>query len=132
IKIGRRGSLSGRITVEGKQGHVAYPQRANNPLPVLASLVDTLYAPLDGGTEHFQPSNLEVTSIDTGNPTANVIPARGELRFNVRFNDTWTGDSLAAEIQRRIAGLNDTRGCRVGFEVVGPVSRCFISPPEGH
>jgi succinyl-diaminopimelate desuccinylase len=132
IKIGRRGSLSGRITVSGKQGHVAYPQRANNPLPVLTELVRTLYEPLDGGTEHFQPTNLEVTSIDTGNPTANVIPARGELRFNVRFNETWTGDTLKAEIERRIAGLNDTRGTTISFDLIGPVSRCFISPPEGH
>lgn len=132
IKIGRRGSLSGRITVTGKQGHVAYPQRANNPMPVLAGLVDALYWPLDEGTEHFQPTNLEVTAIDTGNPTANVIPARGELRFNVRFNETWTGETLKAEIERRIATLNDTRGCTIDFEVLGPISRCFISPPEGH
>ncbi|WP_196259933.1 succinyl-diaminopimelate desuccinylase [Pelagibacterium limicola] len=132
IKIGRRGSLSGKITVLGKQGHVAYPQRANNPMPVLAELVRVLYNPLDGGTEHFQPSNLEVTSIDTGNPTANIIPGRGELRFNVRFNETWTGETLKAEIKHRIAGLNDTRGCEIAFEVLGPISRCFISPPEGH
>ncbi len=132
IKIGRRGSLSGRVVVSGKQGHVAYPQRANNPLPVLARLVEVLYRPLDEGTEHFQPTNLEVTSIDTGNPTANVIPARGEFRFNVRFNDSWTGETLKAEIERRIAGLNDTRGCTISFDVIGPVSRCFISPPEGH
>ena len=131
IKIGRRGSLSGRITVSGKQGHVAYPQRANNPMPVLARLVEALYVPLDTGTEHFQPSNLEVTTIDTGNPTANVIPARGELRFNVRFNDTWTGETLKAEIERRIAAF-DAQGCAIDFKVMGPISRCFISPPEGH
>lgn len=132
IKIGRRGSISGRITVTGKQGHVAYPQRANNPMPVLARLVDALYAPLDAGTEHFQPSNLEVTSIDTGNPTSNVIPARGQLRFNVRFNDSWTGETLKAEIERRIAALDATNGCDIAFEVTGSISRCFISPPEGH
>lgn len=131
IKIGRRGSLSGRITVSGKQGHVAYPQRANNPMPVLARLVEALYVPLDEGTEHFQPSNLEVTTIDTGNSTANVIPARGELRFNVRFNDTWTGASLKSEIERRIAAF-EAQGCAIGFEIMGPISRCFISPPEGH
>lgn len=132
IKIGRRGSLSGRITVTGKQGHVAYPDRARNPLPVLSELVRVLYEPLDQGTEHFQPSNLEVTSIDTGNPTANLIPAKGEVRFNVRFNDSWTGETLKTEIERRITGLNDTRGCTIEFEVLGPISRCFISPPEGH
>ncbi|RDE10039.1 succinyl-diaminopimelate desuccinylase [Pelagibacterium lacus] len=131
IKIGRRGSLSGRITVTGKQGHAAYPQRANNPMPVAAEIVRALYAPLDAGTEHFQPTNLEVTGIDTGNPAANVIPERTTLRFNVRFNDTWTGETLLAEIQARLAAV-ETRGCRVDFEQVGPISRCFISPPGGH
>lgn len=131
IKIGRRGSLSGRVTVTGKQGHVAYPARANNPMPVLAEIATALYAPLDTGTEHFQPTNLEVTTIDTGNPTGNVIPARGELRFNVRFNDTWTGETLRQELERRIAAV-ESRGCTVAFEVTGPISRCFISPPEGY
>src|SRR5690606_33472913 len=89
IKIGRRGSVSGKITVIGRQGHVAYPQRASNPMPVIAEIARALYVPLDAGTEHFQPTNLEVTSIDAGNPTANVIPERASLRFNVRFNDNW-------------------------------------------
>lgn len=131
IKIGRRGSVSGRITVIGKQGHAAYPQRANNPMPVIAEIVRALYAPLDEGTEHFQPTNLEVTAIDTGNLASNVIPERTSLRFNVRFNDTWTGETLLAEIHRRLAEV-DTRGCRVEFEQIGPISRCFISQPEGH
>src|SRR5690606_37817129 len=131
IKIGRRGSVSGRITVIGKQGHVAYPQRANNPMPVVAEIARGLYEPLDAGTEHFQPTNLEVTAIDTGNPTANVIPEQAALRFNVRFNDTWTGETLLAEIHARLAGV-DARGTTSKFEQIGPVSRCFISPPEGH
>lgn len=131
IKIGRRGSVSGRITVTGKQGHSAYPERANNPLPVLVEVARALSAPLDDGTEHFQATNLEVTSIDTGNPTANVIPEKASLRFNVRFNDTWTGETLLAEIHRRIAAV-DANGCTIGFEQIGPVSRCFISPPAGH
>lgn len=131
IKIGRRGSVSGRITVIGKQGHVAYPQRANNPMPVIAEIARALYEPLDAGTEHFQPTNLEVTAIDTGNPTANVIPEQAALRFNVRFNDTWTGETLLAEIHARLAGV-DARGTTIKFEQIGPVSRCFISPPEGH
>ncbi|WP_417583913.1 succinyl-diaminopimelate desuccinylase [Pelagibacterium sp.] len=131
IKIGRRGSVSGKITVIGKQGHAAYPQRANNPMPVIAALTQELYAPLDEGTEHFQPTNLEVTAIDTGNPASNVIPERTALRFNVRFNDTWTGETLLAEIHDRIAGV-DNRGCRIEFEQLGPVSRCFISEPAGH
>ena len=131
IKIGRRGSVSGKITVIGKQGHVAYPQRANNPMPVIAEIARALYEPLDAGTEHFQPTNLEVTAIDTGNPTANVIPEQAALRFNVRFNDTWTGETLLAEIHARLAGV-DARGTTIEFEQIGPVSRCFISPPEGH
>jgi len=131
IKIGRRGSVSGRITVIGKQGHAAYPQRANNPMPVAADIVKALYVPLDDGTEHFQPTNLEVTSIDTGNPASNVIPERTTLRFNVRFNDTWTGETLLAEIHRRLAEV-DMRGCSIAFEQIGPISRCFVSQPEGH
>lgn len=131
IKIGRRGSVSGRITVTGKQGHVAYPQRANNPMPVVAEIARALYVPLDEGTAHFQPTNLEVTSMDAGNPTANVIPEQASLRFNVRFNDNWTGDTLLAEIHKRL-GAVDTRGTTISFEQIGPISRCFISPPEGH
>jgi succinyl-diaminopimelate desuccinylase len=131
IKIGRRGSVSGKITVIGKQGHVAYPQRANNPMPVIAEIARALYVPLDEGTAHFQPTNLEVTSIDAGNPTANVIPEQASLRFNVRFNDIWTGETLLAEIHDRL-GKIDARGTTIEFEQIGPVSRCFISPPEGH
>lgn len=131
IKIGRRGSVSAKITVIGKQGHAAYPQRANNPVPVVADIVKALYVPLDEGTAHFQPTNLEVTSIDTGNPASNVIPERTSLRFNVRFNDIWTGETLLAEIHRRL-GEVDKRGCSIAFEQIGPISRCFISQPEGH
>lgn len=131
IKIGRRGSVSGKITVIGKQGHAAYPQRANNPMPVVAEIARVFYEKLDDGTAHFQPTNLEVTAIDTGNLASNVIPERTSLRFNVRFNDLWTGETLLEEIHRRLA-LIDKRGCEVVFEQIGPVSRCFISQPEGH
>ncbi|OCW58423.1 succinyl-diaminopimelate desuccinylase [Hoeflea olei] len=126
IKIGRRGSLSGELTVEGVQGHVAYPHLADNPLPGLVELVDALIdPPLDAGNDRFPPSNLEVTSIDTGNAAANVIPARATAKFNVRFNDTWTAESLATELRARLergAGrtrLRPGRGpvrYRVGFE----------------
>ena len=95
IKIGRRGSLNGRLTVMGTQGHAAYPQRADNPIPRLLRMLDLITAkPLDEGTEHFQPSNLEITSVDVGNHAHNVIPARAEARFNIRFNDTHSGDGL--------------------------------------
>ncbi|KAA6406303.1 succinyl-diaminopimelate desuccinylase [Candidatus Tokpelaia sp.] len=104
IKIGRRGSLSAILRVEGKQGHVAYPQRAGNPLPVLARLLTALTsAPLDQGTPHFQPSNLELTSIDTGNEAANMIPPAAAARFNIRFNDSWTIERLQAELENRLA-----------------------------
>lgn len=103
IKIGRRGSLSGRITVEGVQGHVAYPHLADNPLRGLLQLTHALFdPPFDHGTDHFPPSNLEVTSIDTGNKAVNVIPARASAAFNIRFSDVWEEDSLKTEIIRRL------------------------------
>ncbi len=103
IKIGRRGSVSGTITVHGVQGHVAYPHLADNPVRGLVTLVDALLAPvLDAGTKDFQPSNLEVTSIDVGNAATNVIPAKATASFNIRFNDHWTDETLKAEIESRL------------------------------
>jgi succinyl-diaminopimelate desuccinylase len=103
IKIGRRGSISGVVTVQGRQGHVAYPHLADNPVRGLMALLDALIAtPLDEGTKDFQPTNLEVTTVDVGNPASNVIPARATATFNVRFNDSWTAESLQAEIHNRL------------------------------
>jgi succinyl-diaminopimelate desuccinylase len=103
IKIGRRGSLTGKLTVLGRQGHVAYPHKAENPIPGLLRLASALVAePLDGGTAHFDASNLEFTTIDVGNPATNVIPATARATFNVRFNDDWTSASLGAELHRRL------------------------------
>ncbi|MCZ7856458.1 succinyl-diaminopimelate desuccinylase [Agrobacterium salinitolerans] len=103
IKIGRRGSLSGRITVHGVQGHAAYPHLADNPIRGLLQLTHALMHPaFDHGTDDFQPSNLEVTTVDTGNAATNVIPARATAAFNIRFNDSWTAESLRAEIMRRL------------------------------
>ena len=103
IKIGRRGSLSGRITVHGVQGHAAYPHLADNPIRGLLQLTHALMHPaFDHGTDDFQPSNLEVTTVDTGNAATNVIPARATAAFNIRFNDSWTAESLRAEIIRRL------------------------------
>ena len=128
IKIGRRGSLSGTVSVEGVQGHVAYPERANNPLPVLAAVVTALSdTVIDTGTAHFPASNLEVTSIDVGNPTGNVIPAKGIAKFNIRYNDLWTPQTLADWVRGRIAGV-DAHGTKVTFEVAGVPSRSFLSP----
>jgi len=103
IKIGRRGSLSGRIVVHGVQGHAAYPHLADNPIRGLLQLTQALMNPaFDHGTDNFQPSNLEVTTIDTGNTATNVIPSKATAAFNIRFNDTWTADTLRTEIIRRL------------------------------
>ncbi|MBP2235817.1 succinyl-diaminopimelate desuccinylase [Sinorhizobium kostiense] len=103
IKIGRRGSLSGRITVHGVQGHAAYPHLADNPVRGILQLTAALMHPaFDQGTQDFQPSNLEVTTIDVGNSAVNVIPAKASAAFNIRFNDGWTAESLMAEIVARL------------------------------
>ncbi len=103
IKIGRRGSLSGVITVRGKQGHVAYPHLADNPVRGMIMLVEALLHPrFDSGTDDFQPSNLEITSIDTGNGAVNVIPSAVTAAFNIRFNDLWTAETLMAETGNRL------------------------------
>src|SRR5690606_18555508 len=107
---------------------VAHPQKANNPLPVLAALATALGAtPLDGGTAHFPASNLELTSIDVGNQVANLIPAAGSLRFNIRYNDLWTPESLERWVRERLAGVA-ANGTAIGFEVLGRPSRAFLSP----
>lgn len=100
IKIGRRGSLSGLLRVEGKQGHVAYPHLAHNPLPPLIRMLDALsdYV-FDKGSAYFPSTNLEVTSIDVGNKAGNVIPAAGSAAFNIRFNDRWTSETLGAKVR---------------------------------
>ena len=103
IKIGRRGSLSATVTVAGVQGHVAYPHLAENPIPALLAACQALIGePFDEGTESFPATNLEITSIDVGNPAANVIPARATASFNIRFNDRWDVETLQAEIHNRI------------------------------
>ncbi len=110
IKTGRRGSLTGVLTVTGIQGHVAYPHRASNPVPDIATLIGALSGdPLDRGTDHFQPSNLEFTTVDVGNPASNVIPAQARARFNIRYNDCHTQDSLRALIEERMAKASGNR-----------------------
>ncbi len=104
IKIGRRGSLNARITAHGIQGHVAYPQRADNPLhPLVRALAAVTAAPLDAGTQWFQPSSLQLTSIDVGNSATNVIPATAHAALNIRFNDRHTGASLEAWLRAALA-----------------------------
>ncbi|MDO8877173.1 MAG: succinyl-diaminopimelate desuccinylase [Pseudolabrys sp.] len=102
IKIGRRGSLNGHLIVTGKQGHVAYPERAINPVRGIVRLIDTIQSqPLDSGNENFPPSNLEFVSVDVGNKTVNLIPGEARAMFNIRFNDCHTLDSLKALLQQR-------------------------------
>jgi succinyl-diaminopimelate desuccinylase len=104
IKIGRRGSLNGTLVVTGKQGHVAFPHLADNPLRGLVTLMGALMAqPLDRGTEHFDASNLEFTSVDVGNRTVNLIPGEARARFNIRYNDLHTPETLKALIAARCA-----------------------------
>ncbi len=101
IKAGRRGSLNGTLIVTGRQGHVAYPERADNPIRGLMALMTALQAPLDQGSEHFAPSNLEFTSVDVGNPTVNLIPGEARARFNIRYNDRHSQAALKMLIERR-------------------------------
>jgi succinyl-diaminopimelate desuccinylase len=104
IKIGRRGSINGVLVVNGRQGHVAYPQLADNPIRGTVELIAALQAePLDDGSEHFEPSHLEFTSVDVGNPTVNLIPGEVRARFNIRHNDRHTQDSLKKLVQGRAA-----------------------------
>ena len=129
IKIGRRGSLTVHITAIGKQGHAAYPHKALNPLhPLLILLADLTAAPLDDGTEHFQPSGLQVTTIDVGNPASNVIPERGRATVNIRFNDLHSGDSLTAMLRERAAAVEERTGVRfeLDFHVSG---ESFLTAP---
>lgn len=130
IKIGRRGSFNGRITITGAQGHVAYPHKALNPIPVAATLISALSGTLDDGSEHFPASNLEFTTVDVGNPVTNVIPAIATLSFNVRYNDKWTPETLEDAIREGIESQDD-EGTRIEFEVQGTPSRSFLSPTSG-
>jgi len=129
IKAGRRGSQSGTIIVDGVQGHVAYPHRASNPVPDIAAIIAAVSSdPLDNGTEHFQPSNLEFTSVDVGNPAWNVIPAQARARFNIRYNDRHTRESLRALIEERVTKAS---GNRIKAHVVWEPSNsdAFLTQP---
>jgi succinyl-diaminopimelate desuccinylase len=125
LKIGRRGSMTGRLTVEGVQGHVAYPHLADNAAHRLVALLAGLTArPLDVGTEHFQPSGLQVTTIDIGNPATNVIPGAARATFNIRFNDLWSSDKLKAWVKEALDRVD--RNYRLAWEVSG---ESFLVPP---
>lgn len=129
IKIGRRGSLSGTLTVTGKQGHVAYPQLADNPIRYLVRIMSELMSEsLDFGTDHFDASNLEFTSVDVGNRATNIIPGQARARFNIRFNDRHTQASLKQWIETRC--VQAARGdvtCEV--EYAQGNSEAFLTQP---
>ena len=129
IKIGRRGSLTGKIVVHGKQGHVAYPQKADNPVPKLARILDRLSnTPLDEGSEDFQPSNLEATIISVPNSAANVIPEEAHATFNVRYNDHWSRKTMEAFLKERCAAEAEAANAKisVSFHGTGDV---FLTKP---
>jgi succinyl-diaminopimelate desuccinylase len=129
MKIGRRGSLTAHVTVTGRQGHSAYPERAKNPIPALARLVDRLSShELDRGTERFGPSTLAVVTMDTGNGASNVIPAETRATLNIRFNDRHTGATL--ETWLRAQGEKVAREFGVEVEMAVRVSgEAFLTPP---
>lgn len=131
IKIGRRGSLNGYLTVHGTQGHTAYPHLADNPIHRLVHMLDALAAePLDDGTEHFQPSNLQITTVDVGNPATNVIPAAARATFNVRFNDLHSGASLKAWLKETLNTAFAEMGKGGRYELEIKVSgESFLTPP---
>jgi succinyl-diaminopimelate desuccinylase len=129
IKIGRRGSQSGTLIVEGVQGHVAYPHRAQNPVPDIARLIVAITEePLDRGSAQFQPSNLEFTSVDVGNTATNVIPAQARAKFNIRFNDLHTQDSLRKLVEERVANAAGNR-IRARIDWLPSNSNVFLTKP---
>src|SRR6201994_2110625 len=110
IKVGRRGSQSGTLYVDGVQGHVAYPHRASNPVPDISRLIVALSdEPLDHGSAQFQASNLEFTSVDVGNKANNVIPGEARAKFNIRYNDNHTQDSLRELVEARLVKATGNR-----------------------
>ena len=119
IKVGRRGSLNAWLTVRGRQGHVAYPDRAANPIPVLVALLARLQGrALDDGYESFPPSNLEITTVDVGNPAANVIPATATGRLNIRFNPSHTGAALIDWLEAERAAAEAASGLSVELKTL--------------
>jgi succinyl-diaminopimelate desuccinylase len=128
IKAGRRGSLNGTLIVAGQQGHVAYPERADNPIRGLVTLIAALQAPLDEGSEYFAPSHLEFTSIDVGNATVNLIPGEARARFNIRYNDHHSQIALKTLIERRAKTAAAGR-VRYSFEWQPSNAEVFVTKP---
>jgi len=129
IKAGRRGSLNGTLIVTGRQGHVAYPERADNPIRGLMILMAALQAPLDEGSEHFSPSHLEFTSVDVGNATVNLIPGEARARFNIRYNDRHSQTALKTLIERRAKAAAGGR-VRYSFDWQPSNADVFVTKPS--
>tara|TARA_X000000950_G_scaffold140818_1_gene174770 strand:- start:21053 stop:22198 length:1146 start_codon:yes stop_codon:yes gene_type:complete len=130
IKNGRRGSLNAKVIVTGKQGHVAYPDKAANPVPALLKFLHKLESwHLDDGAPGFQPTNLEITSVDVGNIAHNVIAARAEAKFNIRFNTNHTGQALKDEITR-LAVESKTIGCEIDLDLKVTGESFYTQPSD--
>ncbi|AHA27552.1 succinyl-diaminopimelate desuccinylase [Candidatus Liberibacter americanus] len=133
IKIGRRGSLSGNIVINGKQGHVAYQHKANNPIKGLIPLLEQLKrVDFDSGNDYFPPTNLEITTIDVGNPVLNVIPAEVKISFNIRFNNIWNEQTLKEEVSKRLKKAiqgNDqyTSGLSYNLQFIDNSAQAFLT-----
>jgi len=129
VKNGRRGSFNADITVTGKQGHVAYPHLGINPVPTLLGILGTLQSRhLDDGSEFFQPSNLEITTVDVGNPTENMIPETAKARFNIRFNVAHSGASLTKWVQGILEDARQGFDGTIDIEI-RVSGESFLTPP---
>jgi succinyl-diaminopimelate desuccinylase len=129
MKIGRRGSMTAKITAVGVQGHSAYPHRAKNPLSALVRLLAKLDAePLDRGNADFDPSTLAITTVDCGNPASNVIPARATATLNIRFNDTHSGETLSAWLRSEAEAVQEATGVEIGL-AISVSGEAFVTPP---
>jgi len=130
MKIGRRGSITGYLTVYGTQGHVAYPHQANNPAPVITKILNKINnIKLDSGTKNFQPSNLEVVNINIENTADNVIPAEATATFNIRFNNKHSSASLKKKLNKVFSNICDRSGCsfKISYMVSG---EAFLTTPN--
>ena len=129
MKIGRRGSMTAKISATGVQGHSAYPHRAKNPLSAMVKLLARLDSEaLDRGTQHFDPSTLAITTIDCGNPATNVIPASARATVNIRFNDTHSGETLSAWLRSEAEAVAEATGVEIGM-TISISGEAFLTPP---
>jgi succinyl-diaminopimelate desuccinylase len=131
IKIGRRGSMTVDMVVRGVQGHVAYPERLDNAIHRASALIEALVRePIDEGSTHFQPTSLQFTTVDVGNPATNIAPGVAKARFNVRFNDLWSSKKLLAHLEERLHKGNAALGGNGTIELSTQVSgESFYTPP---